>query len=276
MKQLNGAIEDQYYKPDLFEDIFERLQEQGVNTTNISRTDIAGVDEFHVRGAEVSKELAKEFNLTNANVLDVGCGIGGPSRMLADEFNCNVTGVDISFEFIRTAYKLTELVGLEEKTRYIQADAIDLPFDDGTFDVVWTQHVQMNIKDKVKFYSEINRVLSKKGILIYYDIFKKNGKDVNYPVPWADDASVSFLGPIKAMNKILKKLKFTELQTTDQTSQATLFLTNLVEKMKKNGQPKLGLNVLMGDSTKEKLTNTLNGINEDRIELQSGIYQRKN
>ena len=91
--------------------------------------------------------------------------------MLADDYNCRVTGIDLSHEFIRTASALSELVGLQDKTDFIQASALELPFEDGSFDVAWTQHVQMNISDKAKFYSEINRVLSDSGTFVYYDIF---------------------------------------------------------------------------------------------------------
>ncbi len=274
MLQLNTLIENQYYKPELFEDILERLKEQGVNLNNVSRSDLAGVDEFHIRGAEVSKELVQEIDLNDSRVLDVGCGIGGPSRMLADEFNCKVTGIDISHEFIRTAHKLSELVGLNSKTEFVQADALNLPFDNESFDVVLTQHVQMNIEDKARFYSEIKRVLTGQGVFIYYDILKKGDEDIDYPVPWANDISVSFLGTFSTMDSILKDLGFTNLQTINQTNKATRFLVNSFEKIKMNGLPKLGLNVLMGDSTKIKLVNILKGLEENKIVLQSGIYKK--
>jgi len=274
MQQLNSSIENHYHQPDLFEGIVERLKEQGVDLNNVSRNHVAGVDEFHVRGAEVSKELANGIGINDSRVLDIGCGIGGPSRMLADEYNCMVTGIDISHEFIRTAQKLSELIGINNKTAFIQGDALNLPFDSGSFDIVWTQHVQMNINDKAKFYSEIKRVLKENGMLIYYDIFRKNNEDVTYPVPWANDSSVSFLQTISNMEHLLMDLGFTKLFTTDQTYQAVQFLKNLFEKIQLNGPPKLGLNVLMGDSTKEKLNNILKGLEENKIVLESGIYKK--
>jgi len=274
MEQLNTLVEQHYYQPELYEEILERLKGQGIDIDHVARNDIAGVDEFHVRGAEVSNELVTEYVLNGSDVLDVGCGIGGPSRMLAVDFDCRVTGIDISQEFIRTAQKLSELVGVGDKTEFIQADALNLPFKDGSFDVVWTQHVQMNISDKSRFYSEINRVLNDTGMLIYYDIFRNNGMDVTYPVPWANDVSVSFLGTIDKMDSLLKDMGFTRLQTTDQTSSAFLFLKDLFKKIKMNGSPKIGLNVLMGDSTKVKLINILKGIEEKKIVLQSGIYKK--
>ena len=96
MENLNQNIENHYLKEELYEDILNRLKEQGIDLNKVKRSDIAGVDEFHVRGAAVSKELAESLNLEGATVLDVGCGLGGPCRMLADEYNCQVTGLDLS------------------------------------------------------------------------------------------------------------------------------------------------------------------------------------
>ena len=273
MEHHGALVENQYNTSGLLEDILERLKQQEIDISKVSRGNIAGVDEFHVRGAEVSLELAKEAKLENSKVLDVGCGLGGPSRMLAQQFNCQVTGIDLSQEYIRTAQGLSELLGLQSNTEFLQASALDLPFDKDSFDVVWTQHVQMNISDKRKFYSEMERILSDRGMLVYYDIFRKNSVDIDYPVPWADNSSISFLGTIKNMDHILTELGFRKIHTRDQTSEAMLFLADLFEKLKMNGPPLLGLNVLMGKSTKEKLENILRGLEEERIVLQSGIYK---
>lgn len=275
MEALHTLIENHYQNNGLYEDILERLEEQNVDLNHVSRWHIAAVDEFHVRGAEVSEELAQEINLNHSRVLDVGCGLGGPSRMLAEKYHCRVTGIDLNREYIRTAIGLSKLVGLQDRTQYIHSDALDLPFEDGSFDVVWTQHVQMNVRHKLKFYSEIERVLTDQGTFIYYDIFRKNGSDVDYPVPWAEDASISFLGTAENMEDMLERLCFTNLLSRDQTVQGIRFLNDLFEKLKLNGPPKLGLNVLMGQSTKPKLKNLLKGLEEEKIILQSGIYKKR-
>ena len=273
MENLNKTIENHYLKEDLFEDIIGRLEEQGVNLDKVQRVHISGVDEFHVRGAIVSKELASSIDMKGLHVLDVGCGLGGPCRMLADEYDCISTGIDLSNEYIRTATKLSKLVKLDDKTSFIKGDAVNLPFEDNTFDVVWTQHVQMNIPDKNKFYSEIKRVLKKNGHLLYYDIFKKGDIEVTYPMPWASNSSQSFLFSLENKNQILSNLGFSKVQTENQTKKGVDFFETLVAKLKEVGPPKMGLNVLMGETTKQKLVNLMNHLKEEKLVLQSGTYK---
>ncbi|WP_245911934.1 class I SAM-dependent methyltransferase [Flagellimonas meridianipacifica] len=270
---LNKNIEDHYLKENLFEEILNRLLEQGIDQSSVKRGDISSVDEFHVRGAMVSKELARTIDICGLNVLDVGCGLGGPSRMLADEFNCKVTGINLSNEFIRTAKALSSLVKLDHKTKFVVGDALSLPFNDGSFNVVWTQHVQMNVPDKEKFYSEIRRVLKPGGYFLYYDIFKYNGEEVQYPMPWASSADQSFLFRSTEMNEILIELGFEKLVITDQTKAGIEFFEALVTKFKKFGPPKMGLNILMGESTIPKLLNLMNHLTSEALALQSGIYK---
>ena len=274
MKDLNQSIERHYLKEGLYEDIITRLKDQNIAIGNVRRTDIAGADEFHVRGAAVSKELANSIDLKGASVLDVGCGLGGPCRMLADEHGCQTTGVDLSHEYIRTANLLSKLVGLDGKTNFIQGDATSLPFDNDTFDVVWTQHVQMNIPDKQKFYSEINRVLKLGGHFLYYEILKKGDGKINYPMPWASTSDLSFLFKEADMENFLKQSGLTKKQSKDQTQAGIDFFNALVARLKEFGPPKIGLNVLMGETTKPKLMNLLTHLKSGELELKSGVYKK--
>ncbi len=274
MENLNQNIENHYLKEELYEDILNRLKEQDIDVNEVKRSDIAGADEFHVRGAAVSKELAESINLEGATVLDVGCGLGGPCRMLADKYNCQATGIDLSNEYIRTAKELSKLVRLDSKTSFVQGDATSLPFDDNTFDVVWTQHVQMNIPDKEKLYSEISRVLKPGGHFLYYDILKKADGEVNYPMPWASTPDMSFLFKETDMNVFLTQFGLTREQSNDQTQAGIDFFNTLVAKLKEFGPPKMGLNVLMGETTKPKLMNLLGHLKSGELELKSGVYKK--
>ncbi len=274
MNTHQETVRDHYHRPRLFENILERLRELGISEDSVSRKDISAVDEFHVRGAEVSLELARLLPMQGAKVLDVGCGIGGPARMLADEMNCEVTGIDLNPEFVRTAGKLSELIGLQDKVNFITGDALQLPFEDQSFEVVWTQHVQMNIEDKTRFYSEINRVLNNGGTFIYYDIFKLGSKPIDYPVPWADTDRISFLFPVTDLAPLLSGLGLQQIRTTDQTAKGIAFFNRLFERVRQQGSPKLGVNALMKGSAPQKLGNLLAALKDGRLQLQSGVYRK--
>ncbi len=274
MTTFKSKTEAHYYLSDLFDKITSRLTDLGVDLNHVTRKDISIVDEFHVRGAQVSKELAEAIDLRSARLIDIGCGIGGPCRMLADDYNCKVTGIDLSQEFIDTAIKLSELVGLSNKTKFICGDATELPFNNLSFDVAWTQHVQMNIRNKNKFYSEIYRILSPKGNFLYYDIYKKGIDPISYPVPWANESSICHLSNTSEIEIILNRIGFNKIKTNDETTNGISFFENLLQRIKENGPPKLGINLLMGETTKAKITNLLNGLKEEKLVLQSGIYQK--
>lgn len=274
MKDINQNVENHYFREGLFEKIIEGLREEGVESKNVKRSDLAAIDEIHVRGAEVSKELADSIDLKGASLLDVGCGLGGPCRMLAEEYNCRVTGIDLGREYIRTAKELSKLVKLDDKTTFVQGDAANLPFGDESFDVVWTQHVQMNIPDKKKLYSEIDRVLKTRGRFLYYDIFKNSDAEISYPMPWAGTSDLSFLFRVEEMHQILKDLGFKKEHSIDQTRLGIKFFDELNAKLKEFGPPKLGLNVLMGETTPLKLSNLTNHLKSGDLELKSGVYRK--
>ncbi|MCP4974616.1 MAG: class I SAM-dependent methyltransferase [Maribacter sp.] len=275
MKNLNKDIERHYLKEGLFEAILNRLNNQNIDLGAVKRSDIAGVDEFHVRGASVSRELAELIHINGLKVLDVGCGLGGPCRMLVDEFNCNVTGIDLSAEFIKTARALSKLVRLDQRTDFVVGDASNLPFEDSSFDVVWTQHVQMNIPDKKRFYSEIKRVLKPEGLFLYYDIFISKDITIEYPMPWASSSDHSFLFNSNEMGLILNELGCKCLRATNQTEAGIEYFDVLIARLKDFGPPNMGLNVLMGESTKPKLLNLLEHLKNGALILESGVYKKE-
>jgi SAM-dependent methyltransferase len=276
MDALSESIEQHYHTKDLFISILQRLAELQIDTNAVTRADISGVDEFHVRGAEVSEELADTIPLEGARVLDVGCGLGGPSRMLAGDYGCDVTGIDLSTEFIRTAKKLSELLHLDHKTTFIHGNATELPFEDQSFDVVWTQHVQMNINDKDAFYSEIVRVLKPGGYFLYYDIFRKGRGEMEFPLPWATNPEMSFLSPPTVMDLLLKGQGLLPVSMTDQTEAGVRFFEAFLPTLGSGGRQKPGLGMLMGPSAKTKIQNLLGGLNSGNIILQSGAYLKEN
>ncbi|MEM7580433.1 MAG: methyltransferase domain-containing protein [Mastigocoleus sp.] len=99
-------------------------------------------------------------------VLDVGCGIGGSSRILAKDYGFAVTGVTISPQQVKRAQELTP-TGVSAEFQV--DDAMALSFPDGSFDVVWSIEAGPHMPDKAVFARELIRVLKPGGILVVAD-----------------------------------------------------------------------------------------------------------
>jgi len=275
LDNIKSQVVKHYSRSDLFETIIQKLRDSGIERDKITQKDISAVDEFHIRGAEATHELITESGINkDSKILDVGCGIGGPARMIAFETGCKVTGIDLTVDFIRTAKLLSELVGMDDLTEFICADATKLPFNDESFDIVWTQHAQMNIKEKDKLYSEIFRVLKKGGKFIYYDIFSAGNEPLYYPLPWAEESTISHLIEVQEYADLIKETGFKEIKTTDKTERSINFFRETFDRLVKEGPPKVGLNLLMKETAVEKLKNLLRNLTENKAAVQSGIYQK--
>ena len=90
-------------------------------------------------------------------------GSAAPARYLANRFGCKVHGIDLTPSFVEAAKFLTDLCGLQQRVSFSCANALDLPFTDHSVDLVWTQHVAMNISDREGLYREVFRVLKPGG-----------------------------------------------------------------------------------------------------------------
>jgi len=93
-------------------------------------------------------------------------------------------------------------------------------------------------------------------------------------MPWASLAEHSFLFKIEEMNGFLNEFGLTKKQSTNQTQAGIDFFDKFVTKLKVSGPPKMGLNVLMGDTTKSKLINLLAHLKTGELELISGVYKK--
>ncbi|WP_207510858.1 class I SAM-dependent methyltransferase [Longitalea luteola] len=269
------AIANHYACPHLYESIMEALGNAGIKPHQVTRQDLSPIDEFHVRGQEVSRELAAAAGLQpGMRILDAGCGLGGACRLLAAEYNCEVTGIDITGDYIRTAQQLSALTGLQHLTRFVEGSVLSLPFNNNSFDVVWTQHVQMNIADKQAFYAEIARVLVPGGRFIYYDILGRDQMPVLFPVPWASNAALSFLVSPQQLQHLLQQAGLQRIQVRDETAKGIAFFNTLMNRITEKGLPALGLHLLMGPTAPDKLNNLRTNLIQGNIVLESGVYQK--
>lgn len=156
---------------------------------------LRAVDEFHIGGPEATDELAERLDLRpGLRVLDLGSGLGGPTRYLARSFGVAVTGVDVTDEYLDVARALTRRTGLDTQVRFDRASATALPYADRSFDRAWMLHVGMNIPDKLAVFTEARRVLTDDAVFAVYDVMALGPTEqLRFPQPWAQDPANSHL-----------------------------------------------------------------------------------
>lgn len=262
------SIQRHYTVSALGNRILDALAKAGTDTSRLSVEDLAPIDEFHVRGRQATLELAEAARIQpHHTVLDVGGGIGGPARCLASEFGCRVTGLDLTEEYCRTANLLSERVGLAHLVRFEQGDALSMPFPDASFDVVWTEHVAMNVEDKTSLYREMYRVLKRGGTLAIYDVCSGEGGPVHFPVPWARTGETSFLASSEQLRRLVIAAGFGIVDWRDTTGQAREWFVALADKVRREGAPLLSWGMLMGDDFAAMAQNQRRNLDEGRIAL---------
>jgi SAM-dependent methyltransferase len=231
-------------------------------------TQLAPIDQFHTRGILATTELAEAAGLSpSANVLDLGCGIGGPARYLAATFGCHVTGIDLSASFVEAAAYLAGRCGLSERLLFQVGDALHLPFTDATFDAVFLQHVAMNIEDRPALYREVSRVLKPGGRFVTYDLVLRQ-EGIVYPLPWARTPETSFLLSQEDTRKVLLEAGFEAALWRDDTQAALDWFKTLPSGPPPNG---LSLGLVMGPDTPAMIGNLALNIRENRIGVLSAV-----
>jgi len=218
---MESQIKNHYNSENLTQNIKAALIKAGKNISKLKPRDLCHIDQLHTGGVTTSIELLKRINFSSdARVLDAGCGIGGSSRLIAEQFDCRVIGVDLADKFIKTANFLTQCTAQKTRVSFQQGSILDLPFEENTFDAILCQHVLMNIKDKSKTIKEFFRVLKPGGHLILHEITKGENNSVLFPVPWASSPAISFLEPWNFLASIIEKQRFDISYCSDKTSEA--------------------------------------------------------
>lgn len=254
--------------------IAERLRTAGKDLGRLTTADLATVDEFHVRGRKATLELAQLLNLdASTRVLDIGSGLGGPARTLAETYGCHVTGIDLTQAFCDAATTLSSWVGMSDRVTFQQGDATNLPFPEGQFDIAVTIHVAMNIAAKDKMYSEARRVLRPGARFGVYDVLQGEGGDVRYPVPWARDPSISHVVTPDAMRSLLTRAGFKIQGEHDSSEESQKWFEGMAAMIAQGTAPPVTFRTFLGDDFPEMTRNMLSNLRDRRIRTVSYICE---
>ena len=256
-----GDIGTQYATGLSRKSIEQALTAAGKDIDHLAPADLGALEDFHTMGRIATGQLAGLARITRSDrVLDAGAGIGGTARFLAATYGCQVTAVDLTGEYCETASWLNQLTGLDAAITVRQADVTDLPFPDAAFDVVTSQHVQMNVADKARLYAEARRVLVAGGRLAIWDITAGEPGEIDFPLPWADQPDRSHLVSAPALRAAIEAAGFTVEHWADLTSEAA----TLMQAVLARPPAPLGLHAFVPDFA-AKAANLTRGLASGRL-----------
>jgi SAM-dependent methyltransferase len=259
------AIADHWGRGDVYGLIVSALNKMSKPLDSLTVEDLAPVDHFHARGFPATVELADRLPLkAGQHIVDIGCGLGGPARYLARRFQCKVSGVDITEPFVEAANKLTALLHMERQVHIEHGDGQHLPYADSTFDGAFTQHVTMNVADRLAFFAEAYRVLKPGAFFALTEHGLGEKGDPHYPVPWSIDGSGAYLVTPSETRALLQQAGFIDIRMEDTGAKYAAGYKAAIEKAQKGELPPLGVHLLMGETAPQKTRNALRNIEEGR------------
>ncbi|WP_256751048.1 class I SAM-dependent methyltransferase [Mesorhizobium sp. Mes31] len=260
MATLEPGIARHYDISGLEERILAALADTGVDVAHLRAGDLEAADEFHIGGVAATKELADQMDLKPAaKLLDIGSGIGGPARFVANNAGAEVTGIDLTQSYVDIATSLSKRTGMAGKTRFVQGSALDMPFANDSFDAAIILHVGMNLPDKPRLMSETARVLKPGGIFAVYDVMRLKDGALSYPLPWASDETMSFVATPDDYRAAAAAVGFSVIAERQRGGFAIEFFATMRARMAaaqaEGRKPPPGVGLVMGENARTKIAN---------------------
>ena len=241
--------------------------ERGVNASgsdldSITTEQLARVDEFHIGGRQASGNFLDQLDIgAEHRVLDIGCGLGGTARFVAERYGAAVDGIDLTEEFVVTGNALCRWTGLDSRIELRCGDATATGLATDSFDCAYLLHVGMNIRDKATLFAEVQRLLRPGALFGIYDVMGSDTDAFEYPVPWATEPDHSAVVDPDTYRAELSAAGFQLLAERDRREFALEFFAQLKRATNtRAGPPPLGLHLTMGRDALAKMHNMITNI----------------
>jgi ubiquinone/menaquinone biosynthesis C-methylase UbiE len=171
---------------------------------------------------EESNEIPQLLDLrSNSSALEVGCGSGGYALYLAEKVGCRLVGLDINALGVRNANQLALARGLTSEIRFEQCDASkNLPFDDNTFDAVFSNDVLCHLPRRPEVLGEMFRILKPGGRMLFSDALVVGGLLSHEEIATRSSIGFYVYSPPGENERLIERAGFRQVRVTDTTESA--------------------------------------------------------
>ena len=240
--------------------------------------DFAGIDQLHLGGIPATQELIAWLPKSAKTGLDIGCGLGGTSRYLAQQHSCTMTGLDLNGEYIQAATLLNQSLATPPACRFIQGNSLSLPFARASFDFVVSQHASMNIAAKNKLLAGLYQVIKPGGHLLLHEVMLARNVEataVCYPTPWAHSFEDSHLVEWQRFADMANNSGFKLTKFTDNTASALAWIKQARQhKPKPTFKTPFTPQLALGPKAGAMSANVLDNIQQGRLQVVSALLTK--
>ena len=261
----SSDIENFWTRGDIHSRIHKAMSEAGLNDKKLEIEDLFPIDQYHARGIAATVDLGKRMPIQeNQKIIDIGCGLGGPARYFAKQFQCFITGIDITSSFVEIGNRFNKLTSMSNSVSLQVGNGETLNFENETFDGGYSQHVTMNIKNRKKFFLEAYRVLKKGTFFAFSEHGLGPERNPIFPLPWADTSEMSFLLSPESTISLLKEIGFYDIQIIETSEKYISGYEKMINTKPEKVEPILGIHVIGGTTMKQRSINSMKSIKEKR------------
>ncbi len=185
------------------------------------------------RTIDTMASLAKKID-KNTKVIDLGGGFSGSARHLAKKYGCQVTVLNLSETENNRARQMNKEQGLDDLIDVIDGSFDTIPFDDETFDIVWSEDAILHSDNRTKVINEAARVLKPGGELIFTDPMQSDNCDESVLGPIYERINLSSLGSPAFYKEAAKNAGLTEVEFIDLQEQLPLHYYRVLQETENN------------------------------------------
>lgn len=185
-------------------------------------------------------QMVDGIDLEGRDVLDIGCGLGGPACVVARECGARVVGIDLESPLIARALARAEASGVSGRTDFRVVSAGPLDFADGSFDLVMSSGGITQTPDKPAMFRECLRVLRPGGWLSIYDWMKCEGEYSDDMLYWFETEGLTYeMETAERQIELLRAAGFAEVSALDRSSAYRSMVREEYERLRSDDFPRL-------------------------------------
>lgn len=215
----------------------------------------------------VEKMSAKlSHRLAGSHVLDIGAGYGGSARLLARENGYRVTCLNLSTVQNERNRVMNEAQNLQTLIDVVDGSFESLPFEDDSFDVIWSQDAILHSGDRMKVFREVDRCLKAGGDFIFTDPMQREGVTPELLEPVLNRIHLSSMGSIETYEAYARELGWEIVDIEESTGKLVMHYTRVLEELE-NRQDEMAKHCSMAyiDRMKQGLAHWINAGKNDAL-----------